>query len=390
VSKTIRKRSVTSSVIILQRIVPHYRLPLFRRLNQEFGWIVACAREVPSGGNFSLVKDEPFIRGFEFDFPDPENLNRCKVPTKEVLDATGAKAVIAEFALGMSSTRELLLRRRFRSAPTTVFWSHGLNMGRGFDGWEAKLNQAIRVGFSALADAHICYSEEGRFFLRRYLKHKKLFLAPNTLDVVSLCESAQQIGRLPGPGNPSLLAIGRLTPSKAIPRLVRIFKTFLQDFPNAVLTIIGDGPDYERIREEGGELLDSSVRMMGSIYDEEELARHFCATDLVVFAGQAGLSVNHALAYGTPILAFDRTPKGPHHSPEIAYVVDEVTGARVREYSDEAFRARLVRFFQTHPDPRGDFEKLIRDYLSQNLSLERMVDGFREVDRWLREERGIG
>jgi len=377
-------------VIILQRIVPHYRLPLFRRLHQEFGWIVACARDVPAGGSFHLVENEPFIHGFDFDFPDPGNLNRCKVPTNEILNKTGARAVIAEFALGMSSTRELLLRRRFGGGPVTVFWSHGFNMGRGFDSWEAKLIQAVRVGFSALADAHVCYSEEGRAFLRRYLKGKRLFLAPNTLDVASLRERAEEIGRLPGPGSPSLLAIGRLTPSKAIPRLVRIFRAFLQDFPNAVLTIIGDGPDSGRIRKEAGDLFGSSVRMMGGIYDEVEVGRHFCAADLVVFAGQAGLSVNHALAYGTPVFAFDRTPEGPHHSPEIAYVVDEVTGARVQEYSDESFRARLVRFFETHQDPRGDFEKSIRNYLDQNLSLERMVDGFREVDRWLHEERGIG
>ncbi|MGZ9035397.1 MAG: glycosyltransferase, partial [Rhodospirillales bacterium] len=92
------------------------------------------------------------------------------------------------------------------------------------------------------------------------------------------------------------------------------------------------------------------------------------------------------LAYGVPVIAFARTPEGPFHHPEIAYVVDGVTGRRVPTYSDEAMITALREFLTQHPDPKAAFANSIRSYVEANLTLDGMIREFGKVDAFIRAE----
>lgn len=371
------------SVIILQRSVPRYRSALFQRLHDLFGWSVVCAGNFPGGSFLDLERNAPFLIPFDFEFPDPRDHYRVNVPLGRILRSTGAKAVISEFSLKMSSSYELALRRRFRGGPVTLFWSHGYNMHRNLASWRNRVFQTPRVMLSRMVDGHICYSEEGRDFLAKYIPDDRLFVARNTIDLSPMRRLANEIGRVEGPGRPRLLTIGRLEEYRGAPRLVEVFHEFRKSNPGAVLTIIGDGPDAERTRQAAGGELGRSICMPGGQYDETVLARYFLSSDLVVFPGAVGLSVNHALAYGVPVMAFDRTTEGPDHGPEIAYVKDGVTGRRVPEFSNEALLEALRGFFSAHPDPKSDFGETIRKYVDDNLTLDSMVDDFGHVRAFL-------
>jgi len=371
-----------TEVVILQRVVPHYRLPLFRRLWEEFGWRVVTASNPPAGTNLHLFEGaSQFVQRFEFRFPDPSNPTRCHIPVGRVLTATGARAIISEFALRMRSTYELIGRNRSLGRPVTLFWSHGYNMDRGLG---QPIMQWPRGFLSALADGHICYSEEGREFLARFMPRDRLFVAHNTIDVVPLQAVARSVVPKTAPGRPHLLTVGRLTQDKDFPRLVRIFHRLRANFPDAALTVIGDGPDADPTRAAAGDQLARSIHMVGALYDEAVLASHFLSADLVVFPGAVGLSVNHALAYGVPVAAYDRMQSGPHHHPEIAYVVDGVTGLRVSPYTEDAMLGALQAFLGRHPDPRSEFRERIDQYVSNNLTLDAMVDDFRDVEEFIR------
>jgi hypothetical protein len=84
-----------------------------------------------------------------------------------------------------------------------------------------------------------------------------------------------------------------------------------------------------------------------------------------------------------PVMAFERTPRGPHHHPEIAYVVDSLTGHRVPDYSDAALLNALADFFLAHQDPKADFKESIARFVSENLILDTMIEDFRKVDGFL-------
>jgi glycosyltransferase involved in cell wall biosynthesis len=372
-------------IIVLQRLVPHYRLPVFERLWREFGWVVATSKTPPRTTGLNLADGEyDFIRRFDFAFPDPENALRCNVPLRRILKETGAKAVISEFSLRMNSTYALVARRRMSGAPITLFWSHGYNMGRGMATPSQRLRQWPRFALARMVDGHVCYSAEGKRVLEAHIPSEQIFVAPNTLDVETQQNLARSVVPPAPPGQPSLLAVGRITEDKDFPRLIRVFLRFRERFPNAALTIVGDGPDAERTRAAAGDQLGRAIIMVGEQYHEERLAGHYLASDLVVFPGAVGLSVNHALAYGVPVLAFERTPQGPHHHPEVAYIVEGTTGRRVPDFSDAGLLEGLIAFFSEHPDPKADYAESIAHFVEQRLTLDAMVEGFAGVDAFLK------
>ncbi len=374
-----------SQTVVFQRVVAHYRLPIFERLYREFGWIVATSRSAPEYKKL-VHEDYDFIRRFDIQFPNPDNPFEAKVPIRQIIAETKATAVISEFGMRINSTFELPWIRRTRGKPIVLFWSHGFNMERGLTTAKQKLAQAPRVVLSRLVDGHLCYSEEGREFLARFMPRERLFVAPNTLDVDSLNIAARDVAPAPAPGRPHLIAVGRLTPDKEIPRLVRLFLGLKAQIPGAALTIIGDGPDAEKVRAAAGQELGTSIIMPGAEYDESKLAAYYHSADAAVFSGAVGLSVNHALAYGLPVIAFARTPEGPFHHPEIAYVIDGVTGRRVPTYSDEAMIGALREFLTQYPDPKAAFASSIRTYVQENLTLDGMIREFGKVDAFIRGE----
>ena len=68
-------------------------------------------------------------------------------------------------------------------------------------------------------------------------------------------------------------------------QLVESFLAFRRDFPDAVLKIIGDGPERPKIEAAAGDQLGRSVVLLGASYDEAATARHLLAADLFVMAG---------------------------------------------------------------------------------------------------------
>lgn len=375
-------------VIVLQRVVPHYRLPLFERLHRDFGWIIVTSSGTPNIGplryNNLVSEDLPFIKRYDFEWPSKTNGFRCNIPVRAIIDQTGADAVIAELSMYMNSTYLLPLIRRLKGSPKLLFWSHGFNMDRGLKTARQRMVQWPRTLLSVMADGHICYSEEGRDYLSRFMASDRLFVAPNTLDAETLRREAGEITPMQPPGRPHLLAVGRMVEDKDFPRLVRIFRALLPDVPGAALTIVGDGPAAAEVRAAAGDELDRRIFLPGAVYDESRIAGYHEAADLCVLTGAAGLGVNHALCYGLPIVAYERTAAGPHHHPEIAYVVDGVTGVRVPHYTDEAMLRTLREFLARNSNPKAAFADSIKSYVAENLSLDSMVEEFARVDGFLR------
>ncbi|MDJ0848750.1 MAG: glycosyltransferase family 4 protein [Myxococcota bacterium] len=374
----------TADVVLLVRVVPRYRLALYERLWKELGWVVATSARPPASTQLDLVREEaPFLRRFDFRFPDESDPRRCRVPLRRILAELRPRAIVAELGLRMTSSWELALRRTL-GGPRVVFWSHGYDMARGLGSAARRLAQTPRWWLSRRVDGHVCYSEEGRAELARHVPAERIFVARNTLDVAPLRRLAREAPPRAREGGPHLLAVARMTSERRFPRLVGVFHRFRERFPGATLTIVGDGPDAGATREAAAGELGRSVRLVGAEYDERTLAAYYAAADLVVFSGAVGLSVNHALAHGVPVLAFARTDTGPGHGPEIAYVIDGVTGRRVPRHCDEALLDALCDFFTCHPEPRRHFAASIARFVDGHLELDAMVADLREVDAFLR------
>jgi len=69
------------------------------------------------------------------------------------------------------------------------------------------------------------------------------------------------------------------------------------------LTIVGDGPEMERLRTQVNEAnAQDYIQFTGGVYDMGELGRITCKAGIYVLAGMGGLSINEAMCFGKPVI----------------------------------------------------------------------------------------
>lgn len=369
-------------VTLLQRVVPHYRVPIFERLHAELGWTVATGRGDAGFGLLGMAVDPPWL--YRFDFRrSPRNEYSALVPLGDIRRLLRPDAVVAEFSLQMSSTWSLAARRGLGLRPKLAFWSQGWNHERGFARASDRVSQHLRLAIMRRADAHLTYTDDGANYLRRSLG-VPVFVARNTLDSSTM--PGTNIDRSPSdPSHARLLAIGRLTDDKRIDHIVNALAILRRNMPGVTLTIVGDGPARAQI-ERAAAPLGNAVTMTGAIYDPARTAAILQEATCVVIGGSAGLSVNHALAYGVPVVLAD--DPAIHHHPEHAYVVEGVTGWRAPSGSAAAMASTLQRALSGTYSPKIALREKLRNYVAVELSVTRMLSGFHDLHRYL--ETGIG
>jgi glycosyltransferase involved in cell wall biosynthesis len=359
-----------SDIVILQRVVPHYRLELFRRLNDSVGAIVVCSKNSPVGTGLLTFQDEKFIKQYDFKYSGL-NPYQCIVPIGQILRELQPKGIIAELSLQMSSTWYLAAMRALGQGPKVMFESHGLNYERMSNTIKNRLLQWSRIRLLKTADFNLCYTKAGKDHLARYISPKRIFVSQNTLPATFNLGPKNQSSAAP-----VILSVGRMTTDKNFPLLIRAFRFFHIRFPTAKLFIVGDGPDYQNCVADAGHLLGKSVFLEGAIYNENVLAGYFHSASISVIGGAAGLSVNHSLFYGVPVMIFQRTESGPHHHPEEEYVINERTGWQIKPYSAEGLGEALTRVFSRGVDPKDELRDSIRDFVQNEISFDQMFQNW--------------
>ena len=90
------------------------------------------------------------------------------------------------------------------------------------------------------------------------------------------------------------------------------------------IALIGEGSEQEALEQLAQSLdVDHLVHFFGAHYDEKFLGLTFSASDLCIIPSGAGLSVIHAMAFGTPVIIHDRVGQ---HGPEWEAVQEGITG----------------------------------------------------------------
>lgn len=340
---------MSQGIFILQRVIPDYRVPLFRELHKTYGIKVIAAAN-PLRASFLKIVDPAsceFAVAAPYHYPNPKNDFRVDVPIDWILRNLRPRGLLAEFGMKMSSSYLLPLARRAGYLPRLGFWTHGWQMERGFRNPSDCAVQYGRVPLMACTDVIATYTREGARWVNRHLPFKPVIPLGNTVDSTPILDASKSANPMKN-GRPQLLAIGRLTADKRFDLLFEVFDQVQRSLPSAALTLIGDGPERSKLERLAGNRLGESIIMTGAIHDENELAPHFLGADLLVVCGAAGLSINHALSYGLPVIAFSRHPAGPRHHPEIEYVVPGKTGILVNTPTSKAMSDAIIESTWSH------------------------------------------
>ena len=147
----------------------------------------------------------------------------------------------------------------------------------------------------------------------------------------SVRSEAMRAGWGAAPGDPVLLAVGRVAAEKNIELALRAFEQARREQPRLRMVVVGDGPARPRF-----EAAHPSVRFLGARRDAE-LAACYASADAFAFPSLTdtfGNVVLEALASGLPVISFNVAAAAEH-------VVDGQSGSLVKAGDEAAYIAAV-------------------------------------------------
>ena len=208
----------------------------------------------------------------------------------------------------------------------------------GVKGWLAKwVLHKIRIWDARTAngvDGFIAISE---FISRRiwkvYRRESKVIYPPVDIHAFELLEKKEDF----------YLTASRMVPYKKIDLIVEAFSKM----PNKRLIVIGDGPDFDKIKQKAG----ANVELLG--YQSFEVLRdHMQRARAFVFAAEEdfGIAPLEAQACGTPVIAFG---KGGALETIRGLATEQPTGVFFWEQTISAIQSAVEEFENTSDQITG-------------------------------------
>jgi glycosyltransferase involved in cell wall biosynthesis len=326
--------------------IPHYRVPIFRRLSQnkhiDFEVCAGDNSEMPDGAKVASASEVGNITGVNWRYLKSRRIRglifkdfewqteAVKVALRENIDVV--------INLGYQSLSNWLVRLicKLKGIPI-IEWTHGVvRPEKGFRWF-------VRKHYYKWAKAFLLYGNFARaFFVEHGFKPEQIFVVNNSLDFDKQVDIRNRITEdkigyirqnfgVTNPNDRLIFHSGRLEKKKNLSLLINALSEMKQRGRNIVLILIGSGREEDNLRNQvkrNG--ITNNVIFYGSCYSEEEIGGIISASDLCVVPGAVGLIAMHSLVYGTPILTCENT--NWRHFPEIEAVIEGKTG---RFFEDE-------------------------------------------------------
>lgn len=370
-SQPLRAASGRRRVVIVQRLVPHYRVALFERLAE---------RLAGDGIELRVVAGQP--RDGEA-FEDCRDRLACVVPIENrylrggfylqpVLDlCREADLVIIEHAVAPLANHLLLWRRALgRQRPKLAFWGHGDDLQR--NGWAATLRRPLKRLYARLPDHWFAYTELSRSLLHDAgVPDERITVVNNSIDLSGAVarqdlspDERMAIRRSVGLGpGPCAVFCSRLRPGKGLEFLIEACRQARRAVPDLQLLVIGDGPLESWLCDEAKR--DPSLVLAGARYGVAK-ARLLASADFMAMPQELGLSILDAFAAGLPVL----TVRNNQHGPEVVYLEHHVN-ALLTERTTKAFAEGMMRLALSSDQIDCMSQAAVRS--SCHYSLDKMV-----------------
>src|SRR5205809_5631047 len=176
----------------------------------------------------------------------------------------------------------------------------------------------------------------------------------------------------------------RLIEKKGLPVTLRVFASFVRNYPDATLTIAGEGPLLAQLRELARELkIDNSVSFTGFI-SQDQLRDIFYASHIFLHPSETGRDGNQegipnsmleAMASGLPVFA-------TQHGGIPEAIENGVSGILVPEHNDQELGRALLSAVQ-NPGflsriARAGAEVVAREF-DQRIQVQRLEDTYLRI-----------
>ena len=243
-------------------------------------------------------------------------------------------------------------------------------------------------------DAFVCYTGALQRELEQVVPAERLFDGRNTLDTDELFAVRRRLDREGKQAIRTKLGltrshryvcfIGRLIPEKRLDALLAVLNTLQSSGENVGAVVIGDGPIRKRLESLAAQLSLEDVHFVGELNAPASSGPYLYACDVLVNPGYVGLSVNHALCFGLPVVTVRKGQRGPFHSPEVSYIEHELTGF----FAESGSQPDLVEQTRKALSRADAMRPACIKFAEEQLSIDLMVRGHLEAIEYAIKLRG--
>ncbi len=367
--------SMPRRVYIQQNCIAHYRRAIFEGLSSSQRYEFVVITDTKPDTPFLELADlssgtvhHRFARNYIFSLPFVETL--FWQPGAVWMALRDSPAAIIALGNPYSLTAwSLLLIGRLQGIPV-LLWSHGLLKDETGPKWW------VRRLLYRLATGHLLYGEHAKSLLiTKGFPATHLHVVYNSLDHVA----QQKIDRsitdqeriafrtsLAVQADHGLVAFtGRLQPVKRLDLLFEAIRILGSRGRVVHAAVVGKGAQQPVLEELCRTLgIQDRIHFLGESYDDRFLGLVLGSSDLCVIPSGAGLSIMHALAFGTPVVLHDRTAE---HFPEWEAVKDGVTGFYYRYGDTEDLATKIEQAIFPHTRKR-DLAQACRDAIANRYN----------------------
>lgn len=181
-------------------------------------------------------------------------------------------------------------------------------------------------------------------------------------------------------GRWQLLQAGRLIEKKGINTSLRAFVEFAKEFPNARLTLAGEGPLLEKLQNLAAELRVAEKVLFPGFLSQEKLRELFYSSHIFLHPSQTGGDGNQegvpnsmleAMASGLPVFA-------TRHGGIPEAIEDGVTGVLVEEGDNAALARQLIQAAQ-QPDRLSKLARAGADSIARKFDRNAQIQKLEEL-----------
>ncbi|MGJ8673012.1 glycosyltransferase family 4 protein [Rubritalea sp.] len=345
---------------IQQAVIPDYRLPLYQLLRKQYGddFCVVCG-EVDFSPTIQTVEAAAAVQC------KVRNIyllgRRLLIQMGAVKPLLQAETVVLSYNLRILSNLLVVWLRALLGKPTYL-WGH-------IDGKSA-LTRRFGFLYTAFSAGFISYTESQAELLRDRKKGYSVRTAANACFSVGDCVAFPADKEVL-----DILFLGRLVAGKKPMLLLEAFRFARENamIPQAaMLVIVGDGPERERLESYVEKHhISSSVFFKGHVSDKSVMGPLFGNAICCVSPGYVGLSVTQSFAYGVAVAVADDEP----HSPEIEACVE---GWNTQYFQSDCVKslAAVIQSFYNESGAWLSKREEIVEWTKKTYSYEQMLLAF--------------
>jgi glycosyltransferase involved in cell wall biosynthesis len=170
-----------------------------------------------------------------------------------------------------------------------------------------------------------------------------------------------------------LLSCARLDPKNMFELMIDALPAIVRCVPDVTWCLIGSGSEQGRleslVRHAG---LESRVRFVGELHEEEDLAPWFLSATGFVHPAAIGLSILHAFGYGLPVVTHGNAE---HHGPEFAAFEEGLSGRAFRENDTQSLSDTIIGLLRDEP-ARVAMKEHVQNVARTQYNADVMVERF--------------